>query len=81
MAVSDDYDTPDAGQDFLDRSYLTYIVPSATNFQLKSALANTATPYHTLFSSIEPREWLFFGMLLELLFRTIVSRCLSVACR
>lgn len=65
MAVSGDYDTRDAGQDFLDRSYLTYIVPSTTNFKLEKALGDTADQYQALFDAIEQREWLFFGMRLE----------------
>lgn len=82
MAVSDDHDAPDAaqdaGQDFLDRSYLTYIVPSATDFQLKKALETTVTPYRHLFSSIESREWLFFGTRSEQLLRAVVPHCLFV---
>lgn len=66
MAISEDADgTPEAGQDFLDRSYLTYIVPSATHFKLEEALGNTAAQFRPRFDAVDRREWLFFGMRLE----------------
>ncbi|KAL1855238.1 hypothetical protein VTK73DRAFT_8619 [Phialemonium thermophilum] len=59
MAVPDGVDASDGQQDWPARSYLTYIIPLATDFRLEDALAG-ATSYRDAFLSIEQREWLFF---------------------
>jgi hypothetical protein len=61
MAVSEDGDATGAGsQSFLGRSYLTYLVPSTTNFKLDEALQHPDGPARAI-EQIEKRESLFFG--------------------
>jgi hypothetical protein len=48
--------------DFVQNSYLTYIIPYATDFQLGDALEKHGEPPKAFFEAIEDRDWLFFGM-------------------
>ena len=50
-------------QDFLQNSYLTYIIPLSTEQKLEQAIEQQKEPPKAFFESIEDREWLFFGML------------------
>lgn len=61
MAVSEDGSVPMADQDFVDRSYLTYIVPFETDLNVEEALRHAKAPGKAI-EEIEQREWLFFGM-------------------
>jgi hypothetical protein len=68
MAVSDQHSNRpgDASrvadsEAFLEQSYLTYIIPFATNFSPESALQQGAGSVETIISSIEQRDQLFFG--------------------
>ena len=60
MAVSEYVDTTDADQSFLGRSYLTYMVPFATNLELEEALQHPDGPGKAV-EELQKREWLFFG--------------------
>ncbi|KAK0618550.1 TRAPP trafficking subunit Trs65-domain-containing protein [Bombardia bombarda] len=64
MAFSDrDDGREDAGQAFLERSYLSYIVPFASNFQPETALKlklHSGGTWKGKFSGVEQRELLFF---------------------
>lgn len=60
MAVSDGGDAADAGQSFLERSYLTYMIPFSTNFKLNEALGHPDGPGKAI-EQIEKRSSLFFG--------------------
>lgn len=60
MAVSEDGEVLHAGQSFLGRSYLTYMVPFVTDFKLEEALQHPDGPGKAI-EEIEKREWLFFG--------------------
>jgi hypothetical protein len=46
---------------FLEQSYLTYIIPFATNFSPESALQQGAGSVESTISNIEQRDQLFFG--------------------
>ncbi|OIW35126.1 hypothetical protein CONLIGDRAFT_42303 [Coniochaeta ligniaria NRRL 30616] len=59
MAVSEDGDASDAGQSFLGRSYLTYLIPFATNFKLEDELKHPEGPGKAV-EQIQKRDWLFF---------------------
>src|SRR3569833_443555 len=63
MAVSSPDETPNGDQEFIESSYLTYIVPFATDYKLEQALRQHNEPPRSFFESIEDREWLFFGRL------------------
>lgn len=60
MAVSDDGDSTEPGQSFLGRSYLTYLIPFATDFKLEEELQHPDGPGRAI-ELIQKREWLFFG--------------------
>jgi len=60
MAVAEDGDAPSAGKSFLGQSYLTYIVPFATDLKLEDALQHPDGPGKAI-EQLEKREWLFFG--------------------
>lgn len=60
MAVSEDGNVAGAGQSFLGRSYLTYMVPFATYFKLSEELQHPDGPGRAI-EQIQKREWLFFG--------------------
>lgn len=53
-------DAPTAVGDFLEQSYLTYVVPSRTNINLDDAFKDAGAGKPIL-ESIEQRESLFFG--------------------
>lgn len=52
-----------AAQDaaFIDSTYLTYIIPLGTEFNLESALKDVEDSHKPLFEAIEKRQSLFFG--------------------
>jgi hypothetical protein len=60
MAVSEDGEALSAGESFLGRSYLTYMVPFATDFKLEEELQHPDGPGRAV-EQIQKREWLFFG--------------------
>jgi hypothetical protein len=61
MAITEDGDaTTTADQSFLERSYLTYVVPFTTDFKLEEALQHEDGPGKAI-EHILKREWLFFG--------------------
>ncbi len=52
---------PEGDAEFVAGSYLTYIVPFATNSRLEQVLEQQDEPPKGFFESIQDREWLFFG--------------------
>lgn len=73
--MNDDDDTHDDGRAFLEQSYFSYIIPSATNFK-----ADTTSP-PSLLEGISQRDVLFFGMRLASRTRTILSLYSCLDCR
>ena len=73
--MNDDDDTHDDGQAFLEQSYFSYIIPSASNFK-----ADTNSP-PSLLEGISQRDVLFFGMRLASRTRTVFSLYLFHDCR
>ncbi|KAB5580663.1 TRAPP trafficking subunit Trs65-domain-containing protein [Coniochaeta sp. 2T2.1] len=71
MAVSEHVDTTEADQSFLGRSYLTYMVPFATNLKLEEALRHPDGPSKAV-EQLQKREWLFFDETIDvyMIFRT-----------
>lgn len=51
-----------AADAFLQQSYLTYIIPFATNFDPEDALGRGENSVESKISNIEQRDRLFFGM-------------------
>lgn len=51
----------DPTYDFIEQSYLTYLVPSRTSIDLDKAFKDVSTG-NSILESIEQRESLFFGM-------------------
>ena len=77
MADPDSKEAHESNPDqlFLEQSYLTYIVPFATNFKLEEAIGQGDEPNQSLFASIEQREWMFFGMRFALLSHVAILHC------
>jgi hypothetical protein len=73
----------DAADTFLEQSYLTYIIPSATHFSPEEALTQGEGEgsVEGKISSIEQREQLFFGMRFAHCARSSASHCSFEACR
>lgn len=61
MGVAPQHAVLDTGLDFLEHSYLTYIIPFATNFDPEQDLRRTKPSKTSPIDSIEKRESLFFG--------------------
>jgi hypothetical protein len=61
MAIANVTQTDDPAQDFLDRSYLTYVVPAESGLDLRQFLSQDGPSTATI-DSLEQRESLFFGM-------------------
>ncbi|KAL2260426.1 hypothetical protein VTK26DRAFT_5567 [Humicola hyalothermophila] len=65
MAVADPDGSAESGHAapdaFLEHSYLTYIIPFATNFNPEEALRQGAGSLESRIANIEQREQLFFG--------------------
>ena len=61
MAVADDQEPPDVAQTILEHSYLTYIVPYATDFKVDKAISHRSSSGTSRLEGIRQREWLFFG--------------------
>ena len=51
----------DGTHEFVQNSYLTYLIPFATEFEVEKALEASGEPPESFFESIEDRESLFFG--------------------
>jgi hypothetical protein len=51
----------DPSLDFLEQSYLSYVVPATTNFAPERALKDLEATKQSPLDGIEQREWLFFG--------------------
>lgn len=69
---------------FLAASYLSYLVPSATDFKAETALRPSENPRRGKFESVDQRNLVFFGKRLAqrpIQSYAIVSHCLSVAGR
>lgn len=75
MAVPDSREASDPSLDFLEHSYLTYIIPFETDLNLEQALSSGRDSNKPLFDAIDQREWLFFGMLLT---RRHGAQCLTL---
>ncbi|KAK0656354.1 TRAPP trafficking subunit Trs65-domain-containing protein [Cercophora newfieldiana] len=61
MAIPSQQDeAADSDRAFLEQSYLTYIIPAATQFVPEDALQQGETPFQDQLSAIEQREQLFF---------------------
>lgn len=81
MAVADPdgSSTTDAGHGapdaFLEHSYLTYIIPFATNFDPKEALQQGTGSLETKIANVEQRDQLFFGMRFAPCSRSSASHC------
>lgn len=81
MAVSISGGGSNDDDEFIQSSYLTYIVPLATDYRLEQALGQQEEPPRAFFESIEDREWLFFGTAAPFRLDTrIMSPCSSVDC-
>jgi hypothetical protein len=84
MAVADPNDAgetahvPDA---FLEQSYLTYIIPFATDFSPEAALQQGAGSVESHIANIEQRDQLFFGMGCAGRSHSCASNCSCAACR
>lgn len=65
-------DTLPIADAFLEQSYLTYIVPFATNFSPEEAFRDVGNSIEGAISSIEQRDQLFFG--------TRFARCSCSTC-
>jgi hypothetical protein len=82
MAVPD----PDVAGDpvadaFLEQSYLTYIIPFATEFNPEDALRSGTGSIESKIAGIEQREQLFFGTRFAPCARCRVPRRSFAACR
>ncbi len=51
--------------EFIQTSYLTYLIPLDTNFDLEKALEEHAGDPKAVFESIDDRKWFFFGMFIS----------------
>jgi hypothetical protein len=77
MAVPTTSEVSNPDHSFLDKSYLTYLVPSATDLQLDEAFRNDGAGKSPI-DGIEQREWLFFGRIpIQGVQRVIVSQAHS----
>ena len=54
-------DVADVADAFLEQSYLTYIIPSATSFSPGDVLEQGGGSVESTISGIEQRQQLFFG--------------------
>lgn len=61
MAVPPQDDALDAGLDFLEHSYLTYMIPFATSFSPEQDIKQKPSSNVSILDNIEQRESLFFG--------------------
>lgn len=55
-------DTDPGATAFLEQSYLTYIIPFATQFNPKEALQQSGGSVESNIANVEQRDQLFFGM-------------------
>lgn len=77
MAVSTTSEVANPDHSFLDKSYLTYLVPSATDLQVDEAFKTDGAGKSPI-DGLEQREWLFFGMTpLRDMQRAVVSQAHS----
>lgn len=60
-ASLDDDDRRDDERSFLTGSYLSYIIPSASNFKPETALRPSASTRKGRFEGVQQRDLLFFG--------------------
>ncbi|KAK4154616.1 TRAPP trafficking subunit Trs65-domain-containing protein [Chaetomidium leptoderma] len=67
-AGTGDPDGADVADTFLEQSYLTYMIPFATNFNPEESLQQSAGPVESNISSIEQREQLFFDETVDVYF-------------
>jgi hypothetical protein len=61
MAVPDVAQDENPDQDFLDRSYLSYVLPAQTSLDLERLRPQTGQPNRLTVDSIEQRDSLYFG--------------------
>jgi hypothetical protein len=61
MAVSKEEEALTGDAQILERAYLTYIIPSDTDFDVETTLKEGSAHHKPLLDAIEQREWLFFG--------------------
>lgn len=71
----------DGAETFLEQSYLTYIIPSATSFDPEDALRPGAGAVESTISGIEQREQLFFGTRFAHCSCSSVSGCSCISFR
>jgi hypothetical protein len=79
MAVPDEQDV---AQQLFKGSYLSYLVPFATNFHVEQAVAKRGHELcQTVLDAVEQRDVLFFGMRFAHWLFCATSCCLSAVAR